>query len=160
MRKLIYAVTLFFVLLMQSTLLTEYRPLGVIPDLLMIVVVCSALLNGAKFGLQLGVTAGILQDLMIGNFGIHLILKVIVGYLVGSIEGNVFKKRVVVPVVVVFLTTFLHEYLFLLLSEQLIFSISFFGALKTTIFPLAIINALFTLLIYPVLYWVEKKWPS
>ena len=157
MRKIIYGVTLFFLLLIQSTLLTEYRPLGVIPDLLLVVVISSALLNGSKFGLQLGATAGILQDLLIGNFGIHLILKIIVGYLIGNIEGSIFKRRVLVPVIIVFFTTILHEYLFLLLSEQLIFSISFFGALKTTIFPLALINALFTLFIYPSLYWVEKK---
>lgn len=157
MRKFIYAVILFFVLLMQSTLLTEYRPLGVIPDLLMIVVISSALLNGSKFGALLGISAGILQDLLIGNFGTHLVLKIVVGYLVGIIEGKVFKAKVLVPVLVVFLMTFVHEYLFLLLSEKLIFSISFFDALKTTIFPLALINAIFTLLIYPLLYLVEKK---
>ncbi len=157
MRKLIYAGILFIALLMQSTLLIHYQPLGVIPDLLMIVVICGALLKGSKFGIQLGLTAGFLQDIILGGFGTNIVIKIFVGYLVGNLEGKIFKQQVLIPVLVVFVMTFVHEFLFLLLSEQLIFSISPLWALQTVILPLAVVNAIFTLVIYPVLHVLERR---
>ncbi|AZR73286.1 rod shape-determining protein MreD [Anoxybacter fermentans] len=157
MRKLIYFGILLFILLIQSTLLIQYQPFGVIPDLLLILVVSGALLRGSKFGVQLGFTAGILLDLILGSFGTNIIIKVFVGYLVGTLEGKVFKQQILIPILVVFLITFVHEFIFLFLSEQLIFSIPFVWALKAKIFPLALVNSLFTILIYPGIYLLERK---
>ena len=157
MRKVTYGLIILFALLMQSTLLIYYRPLGVIPDLLMILVICGAILKGSKFGAKLGLVVGLLHDLTIGGFGTMIIIKVFIGYLVGTLERKVFKKQLVVPILVVFVMTFFHEFIFLLLTEHLIFSIPPLWAVKTKILPLAIINVIFTIPIYISLYLVEKR---
>lgn len=157
MRKLIYGGILLLALLIQSTLLVQYQPFGIIPDLLLIIVISGALLRGSLFGIQLGLAAGILQDLLIGDFGTNLVIKILIGYLVGTIEGKVFKEQMMVPLVVAFFMTFFHEFLFLLLSEQLLFTVSPLWALKTKIYPLALMNTFLMVPIYPVLVWLERK---
>ncbi|MCK4259374.1 MAG: rod shape-determining protein MreD [Halanaerobiales bacterium] len=148
---------MLFAIVLQSTFFILVRPLGVIPDLLMIVVICGALLRGSLFGIQLGLGAGILLDLLLGNFGVNTLLKIIVGYLAGLLEGKIFKNHIIIPMMIVFIMTFVHEFLFLFLSEQLIFSISPLWALKAKIFPLAITNLVCIIPIYPSLYLLEKK---
>lgn len=157
MRKLIYGGVLLLTLLIQSTLMVQFQPFGIIPDLLLIIVISGALLRGSLFGIQLGLVAGILQDLLIGNFGISLIVKVLIGYLVGNIEGKVFKEHMLVPILVIFSMTFVHEFAFLLLSEQLLFTVSPIWALQTKILPLALVNTFLLVPIYPILVRIERK---
>lgn len=157
MRTLIYTGILFFAAIIQSTLMVYFRPFGVIPDLLLIIVVSGSLLKGSKFGVKLGAAAGILQDILIGFFGVNTVIKFLAGFLAGNMEGKVVKKRLVVPVISIFFVTIVHEMLFLFLSEQLVFSIPLLWALRVKILPLALINALLIIAIYPCLHYLEKK---
>lgn len=157
MRKLIYSGILLLALIIESTVFVHYRLFHVIPDLLTVLIISGALLRGSLFGIQLGVAAGVIQDLLVGGFGTNIIINIFVSYLAGTLENKIVKEQMVVAVVVVFFLTMMRETLYLLLSEQLIFSIPFLWAVKTKIFPLALANAILIIPVYWLLYRLEKK---
>ena len=69
--------------LFQSTLL-EILPLRIKPDLVLILVVFFSLLNGRRPGLIMGITTGLLQDLLRGRLlGMNLLALALVGWVVG-----------------------------------------------------------------------------
>lgn len=157
MRKLIYFGILLLTLIIEATFFVQNRPFGVIPDLLLIVVICGALLRGSMFGIQLGIAAGVIQDILVGSFGISIIINIFVAYLVGTLEDKVVKEQILVPIFVVFFMTFVYNILYMFLSENLVFAISFFWALKVKIFPLAVSNSLLSIPIYFALHRLERK---
>lgn len=157
MRRLIYCVALLVAFIIESTIFVQYQPFGIVPDLLMIIVICGALIKGSRYGMELGLYAGVVQDLLIGNFGVSIIINVFIAYIVGTLENKIVKEQLLVPVIVTFFITIAHEILYLFLSEQLIFSIPILWALKMKIFPLAAVNALLIIPIYFCFFKLERK---
>ncbi|MDI3547791.1 MAG: rod shape-determining protein MreD [Halanaerobiales bacterium] len=126
---------------------------GVKPDLLLIIAVTAGLLRGIKFGTGIGFLAGAFQDLFLGGiFGVLTIVKMVTGGGSGLIEGNFFKENYLFPSVIIFLATFTHEFLKILLSERLLFNINIMLALKEYILPEAILNSLLGIIVYYLLY--------
>ena len=68
-------------------------------DLLLLIVVSTGLLYGKEAGIGVGILAGLLQDLAVGNIlGLNLIMKMLIGFLAGMIEQKVFKDHILLPI--------------------------------------------------------------
>lgn len=112
----VLALLLAGALLFQATLLELIR-FYIKPDLILILVIFFALINGARPGVMFGAAAGLLQDLVFGRFlGINLIALSITALVVGHLENKVFKENLLVPILVVFLGSFFHAGLMLALQ--------------------------------------------
>lgn len=156
-RTIIYSLSIVVSLILEAGIFVQYRPYGVIPDLLLIIFICGALTRGSLFGVKVGITVGIIQDLLVGNFGVSILINIFIAYLVGVLEGKVVKEQILVPIFITFFATFVHELLYLFLSERLILSIPLLWALRAKILPLAFVNALCVIPYYYVLYRLERK---
>jgi rod shape-determining protein MreD len=131
---------------------------GLIPDLLLITVVCLAFLWGEKKAIVLGLICGFLQDLFYGPaIGFFTFAKILAAYFSGVSSREIYKDQIVGPLLTVFLATFIHEFVvFFLLWLTGWSKFSFFYALDQVFLPRALYHLALTLLIYPLLYRAEK----
>lgn len=117
MRYFILFLLPFIALFLQTTIFRAYPLQGVIPDMILILVVFHALFNGASKGTVYGVLCGLLEDLYVGRFiGMNALSKGITAYVVGRLQGNVFKENVLVGVISVLGATLLNYLLIFILS--------------------------------------------
>jgi len=100
MRYFIQIILPFLAIFLQTTLFRSYTLFGSIPDVLLILVIFYALFNGARKGTTYGVLCGLLEDLYVGHFiGINAIGKGITAYVIGRLQGNVFKENPAVGII-------------------------------------------------------------
>ena len=84
-------------LIIQSTFISVL-PLKIKPDLVLVMVVLYALLNGARGGLMAGAFMGLLQDLLRGRlFGMNLLALALTAWAVGWLENKIYKDNLLVP---------------------------------------------------------------
>ncbi len=149
----LYFLTVACVLILQLTVFSFYPIAGVKPDLLLVLVINTALLAGPRIALATGFCLGMLQDLFLGGmFAVYTIVNTVLGGFIGFAEGHFYKKNVLIPPLVVFISTLIHEFLTILLSKELIFNVNYLHVLKSLILPTAIYNAILGLILYIILY--------
>lgn len=91
---------------LQSTIFSSYSIKGTVPDLVLIFVAFFALINGAEKGTAYGFLCGLLEDLVWGRFiGMNALAKALTAYILGKLQGNVFKENLLVGVVAVLVAT-------------------------------------------------------
>ncbi|MBO5429292.1 MAG: rod shape-determining protein MreD, partial [Peptococcaceae bacterium] len=80
------------------------------PDFVLILVVFYALFHGPVQGGILGVVFGLMEDLMTGRFiGLNAICKGLTGFVIGILSERLYKNNFTIPVLTVFLSTFLQS---------------------------------------------------
>lgn len=110
-RMLAVAALLVVALALQSTLLAQATILGVIPQVVLVVVVCLAYLDGERVGVVTGFSAGLLQDLMPfpAVIGLTALVYTLVAYGVGILRQYAPSESVWTPVLVVALASAVAE---------------------------------------------------
>ncbi|HHU93103.1 MAG TPA: rod shape-determining protein MreD [Halanaerobiaceae bacterium] len=158
MKKFIVNLVLLLLALILQILLPPAKQVfaGVKPDFLLITAVIIGLYWGVYEGMTYAFLAGLFQGVFLGSSSlIYIVVKTLSGGIAGYLERLYFKERYFFPPVIIFLLTFLHDSLVILLSETMLFSLNYFQALKLIILPTAILNALISLLLY---YLYHRYW--
>lgn len=103
---------------LQSTLLTKVTLLGVVPQMLFVVVVSLAFLEGESVGVAAGFFGGVVLDFLIPEAitGLTAFVYIIVCYSVGGIRYYLPAQSVWTPVFVVAVASTLAEFGYALLS--------------------------------------------
>ncbi len=114
-RSLLIVLSFFIALTLQTTILPLLQVGGAMPDLLLILVVFTALFSDSNTGGAVGFTVGFLQDLIITRYlGLYALSGFLTGYIVGTIQGKFFKENPIVPVLLVFFSTFFYNAVYIL----------------------------------------------
>lgn len=117
MRYLVLILLPFISVFLQTTVFSFFSIKGAIPDLVLIFVVFFALLNGSKNAGIYGFLCGLLEDLYIGRFiGINALSKGITAYIIGLLEGRVFKENLFVGIISIVIGTCINSLCLLILS--------------------------------------------
>lgn len=157
-----YLVIIFLVviiLLIQGSFLTFFLDGGMIPDLLLIFVVCLAFLWEERRGVVIGLVAGFIQDIMFGPaLGFFALSKMTVAFLAGTTSREIYKDQVIGPMITVFMATFVHEMMVYFLTA-LYWGVQFpfVLAVERLFLPQAVYHLLLTLFIYPLIYRAEQR---
>jgi rod shape-determining protein MreD len=96
----------------QSTVLSYATILGVIPQLVLVVVMCLAFTDGSRVGLVCGFFAGLLQDLQLPEgsiIGLYALVYTLVGFLAGQLNEYSQSESVWTPVLTVAAATAVVE---------------------------------------------------
>lgn len=111
-RIIVFGLLFFISVILQSTIFHFLKIGGVKPDLILIIVILSAVMKGKKTGAGLGFAYGLMEDLLVGRYiGLQALTKMLTGYFIGFLERKIFSDNVLVPVVVGALGTFIHNLL-------------------------------------------------
>ena len=102
-------VLLFFAVVVQVTIFGTIGVLGGSPDLVLVILVAIALLNGAVFGAISGFWAGLLLDVsLLGTLGFTSLLLTLAGFWVGRYGETTGRGRAHAPLVSVAVVTMLY----------------------------------------------------
>jgi rod shape-determining protein MreD len=138
MRFVSIALAFIVSLILQTTILPFLRLGGVIPDLLLVLVIFTAIFYGSLAGGVVGLTAGLMQDLLGGHYlGLGALSGFVVGYLMGGLERRVNIDNVLVTFSLVLAGSFVAGVVYSLgqgildssLSIRLLWRLSASGAL-------------------------------
>lgn len=101
-RILLVVTGLLTALLLQTTVLARLSFLKVRPDLVLVVVVCFALIDGPGVGMVTGFCAGLLSDLLSDHvLGLSALVLCVVGYAAGMIRSYLDRLATTTPMLFV-----------------------------------------------------------
>jgi rod shape-determining protein MreD len=105
----------FVALILQTTILPILQVDGMIPDLLLVLIIFFALFTGSFWGVVIALTVGLVEDLVGARYlGLSALAGFLIAYLVGYLEGMVYKDNFLLPLLLVFAGTYLFNSIFLL----------------------------------------------
>jgi rod shape-determining protein MreD len=139
-------------ILLQSTVFSQLRLLGVRPELLYLVTILIALQEGPNEGAIVGFTCGLAQDMLLDQpMGITALTLTLLGYAVGMARQYIVSPSPLVPTIVVAISTALgvafYEIVTFLLGQ---FEAGFAYAVKVALLT-ALYNAVLTPILAPLL---------
>ncbi len=135
--------------LLQSTVFSQLRLLGVRPELLFLVTIILAMLEGPAEGAVVGFVAGLTQDMLLNQpKGITALTLTLLGYAVGMSRQFISSPSPLVPTIVVAIATAIGMAFYEVVSFLL-------GTLDVTTayaVKVALLTALYNAVLTPILY--------
>ncbi len=151
-RVLVTIVVIVTALLLQSTLFWNLKLLGVRPELMYLITIVIAILEGPNEGAITGFAAGLAQDFLLNQpKGITALTLTLVGYAAGLARQYIVSPSPLLPMILVGVGTaagiaFYQVVAFLLGQLEETFSY----AIRVTLLT-ALYNAILTPIVYPLL---------
>ncbi len=147
-RVLALAAIIITAVLLQSTVFSQLRLLGVRPELLYLVTILVALQEGPNEGAIVGFTAGLAQDMLQDQpKGITALTLTLLGYTVGMARQYIVSPSPLVPTIVVAIATALGVAFY----EIVTFLLGQFEASITYAVKVALLTALYNAVLTPIL---------
>jgi rod shape-determining protein MreD len=147
-RVLALAAVIITAVLLQSTVFSQLRLLGVRPELLYLVTILIALQEGPNEGALVGFTAGLAQDMLLDQpKGITALTLTLLGYTVGMARQYIVSPSPLVPTIVVAIATALGVAFY----EIVTFLLGQFEASITYAVKVALLTALYNAVLTPIL---------
>lgn len=132
-RKGVILILIWICFILQSTVFKLQTFTNVSPNLLLMMTVSIAFMQGKKEGLLTGFVSGLLIDVFFGTIlGIYSLLYMLTGFAAGSFAQIYFDEDVTIPVALVTVADFILNFLIIL--------------------PEMIFTAVMTLIFYRVIY--------
>ncbi|MEQ8153764.1 MAG: rod shape-determining protein MreD [Clostridiaceae bacterium] len=142
---------LFFTL--DNAVLPVFHISGSWGSLLFTFAICYSILGGAWEAVFIGAYSGILQDVFFANaFGVNSLINLILCLLASAVGKNIFRNRRTIPVITVFLATFMKYmlvYVILLILKADMY--------LSGIMLVSLINAVFAFIFYKKIYKFTEK---
>jgi rod shape-determining protein MreD len=146
------ALALLVAVVLQIAVAPQLAVFGVVPNVIFLVVVTLALVEGPVAGSVAGFIGGLLFDLLGASVvGPYALVFTIVGYAAGLLQANMFAESWLLPVSVVFVAGLAAEIAYGLVAVVLDVGTPFWYALGRIMLPGAVYNTALAVLLYPVL---------
>jgi rod shape-determining protein MreD len=158
-RVVAVAVTMLVAVALQSTLLAQLTILGVIPQLVLVVLVSFAYVDGERVGIVTGFFAGLLVDLLSPQsiMGLHALVYTMIGFLVGRLRQYMPGESVWVPLLTVAAATAIAEASYAVLSIIMGQTWVSFAVTARIISLVVLYNTLLTPLAFPIVRKVANR---
>jgi rod shape-determining protein MreD len=142
------AALLFFVVVVQLSIMANVEILGGHPNLLLVTLVCVALLRGAIFGAVAGFCVGLLADTgVFGTLGFTALLLTLAGYWTGRYGETTGRDRAHAPLLSIAVITVLYQIAALVLRFMLGQNAPG-GEIFAGLLPTVILNLILTVPVY------------
>ncbi|MBQ2936907.1 MAG: rod shape-determining protein MreD [Lachnospiraceae bacterium] len=159
MRRLVISAALVILcFVLQSTVFKELAFGGIVPNLMIVLTASYGFMRGEKSGLIVGFFCGLLADIFFGGLlGLYAMIYMYIGYLNGKFNRVFYPDDIRLPLVLILISDFVYgiiSYMTLfLLRGRFHFSYYF----SNIILPEMVYTILITLLLYPIILWINKK---
>jgi len=152
-RKGVILILIWICFILQSTVFKLQTFTNVSPNLLLMMTVSIAFMQGKKEGLLTGFVSGLLIDVFFGTIlGIYSLLYMLTGFAAGSFAQIYFDEDVTIPVALVTVADFILNFLIYVVGFLLRGRTAFPTYLLQIILPEMIFTAVMTLIFYRVIY--------
>lgn len=159
MRYVTVGVVFFICAIIQTNIIGYIDVLNIKPNLFIVLIASFALLNGAFEGAVIGLIAGFIQDIILGNsVGGYTLLGMYLGIAVGALNKRFVKDNLFVAIPFVFLATIVYEAVFYFFATFLFGQTDIIYAISKIIFPEALYNAIAAILFFPIVKLINKPY--
>lgn len=156
-RRIIIFFMVLIAFILQSTVFKHLSIAATSPNLLLILAVSFGLMCGKGIGMYTGFLCGMIIDLFYGSpFGLNALIYMWVGYLNGFLYKVFFDEDIKVPLVLVTISDFAYGCAIYIIGFLLRGRLNFGGYLVSVIIPEAVYTVVITLLIYRLLYRINR----
>lgn len=154
-------ITAFLILLCFLLQCTVFRFLafgGIVPNLMIVLTASFGFMRGEKTGLLIGFFCGILVDIFFASvIGFYALLYMYIGYMNGKFAAVFYPQDIKLPVALILCSDFFYGIicyviLFLLRSR---FDVMYY--LVHIILPEIVYTIVVTLLLYPLILWINTR---
>ncbi len=143
---------------LQSVWLEDTRILGGRPDLVLLLAVTWAIIQGANAGATWGFVGGIFCDLLSGgSFGMWTLTLTTVGFIAGHPWVQALGPTVIRLALMSALGTLIGHALLLALMALLGYPVDVGRAVQTVAGPAALLNLLLSPFVFTVLVWIHRR---
>lgn len=151
-RPLLLAAVILTALILQTTVFSDVNLLGASPELMYLLTICFAVLEGPASGAVTGFAGGMAQDFLLDSpKGITALTLTLLGYAVGMARQYIVSPSPVLPVFLVAVGTFggvvFHGIVLFLLGQL---GIGWLYLFRVALLS-AVYNAILTPLLFPLL---------
>ncbi len=141
----------------QTSLLTFLDYNGVSANLMLPLIVSTALLRGHYFGVAMGFCVGILQDLTTGDFfGCATFAYMTIGLIFGKFSERVVKDQFLVPLLVAPIAAAIYFFITTGFIHALGYPIDIANLIHTLLVPLIFYQIIFSLIVHKIVYDFDK----
>jgi rod shape-determining protein MreD len=148
-RTVAIVVVVITALLLQSTIFADLRLLGVRPELLFLVTIVLALLEGPNEGAIVGFASGLAQDFLLNEpKGITALTLTLLGYGVGMARQFIVSPSPLLPTAIVFVGTAAG----IAFQEVVSFLLGTFNHPVTYAVKVALLSAAYNAVLTPIVY--------
>lgn len=157
-RALTTSLALVAAIVLQVALAPQIAVFGVVPNLVFLVVVTLALLEGPVTGCVAGFVGGLLFDLLGASVvGPYALVFCVAGYVAGLLQANMFAEGWLLPVSVVLIAGVGAEITYGVIMSVLDIGLPFWSALVRIMLPGAVYNTALAVLLYPLMTRVLRR---
>ena len=157
-RKLAYILVILFCFILQTTVFQRLAIGSIVPNLLLIATVSFGFMRGKITGIWAGFLCGILKDIFYGNLlGFYALIYLCIGYGAGCCTKIFYDEEIRVP-------------MFLVTAGDIIYGLAVYGFqfllrgrtdilfyIRRIIIPEAIYTIVITLVLYPLLLYINRR---
>lgn len=140
---------LFCLALLQTTVMPRITVLGVHPDFVLMVITSWSLLRGSEEGMLWALVGGVVMDLFSGApFGVCTLSLLVVSFLSGLGQRNVFRFDLLTPILAIPLVTLVYQLIILGLLFVFGWRADWKVSLNQVVFPSMLVNTMGMPIVY------------
>lgn len=152
------AVLIILCFILQSTVFKGIAFGGIVPNLMIVLTASFGFMRGEKTGLIFGFFCGLLADIFFGEvIGLYAMIYMYIGYGNGKFNRIFYPEDIKLPLALILVSDFVYGllcYIILFLMRGR-FHISYY--FMHIILPEMVYTILVTLILYPLVLWLNKK---
>jgi rod shape-determining protein MreD len=146
------------VAILQTAVAPAFTFFGTRPDFMLVVVVGWGVLRGVEEGLIWGAIGGMALDLLSGSpFGVFTFSLILVSFLTGLGEINVFRANILLPGMAIVVATVIYNLLVLVMLQIMGRPVTWNPDLIRVIAPAAVLNVICLTILYGPLRWLHRR---
>lgn len=154
-----FFIVLFF--LIQTTLLRYARIYGVVPNILIVFTIVTAIIRNNTEGAVVGFFTGLCVDMQFGRIvGFHALLGFFLGIAAGTISKRVYRENLMIVVFFTFVYSIAYESIVFALSNIMNANIQIIYAFTRVILPEALYNCVVSILLFPLIVKAGKRFDA
>ena len=152
-----WAVFVLVLYVLQSSLFPMVSYNGISPNFMLLLTMSVAFLLGHRYGVFMGFSAGLLQDLATGSFfGCAIFSYMLIGLLCGKFSDQIFKDEFILPIMSSFFTTLMHYFIMVIFIYLLDYHLNLQWSLQYTLIPMRCYQFVFAYPIHKLVFAFDK----
>lgn len=157
-RFLVSIVLIILCFLLQSTVFKALNFGGISPNLTIVLTASFGFMRGEKTGLIFGFFCGLLSDIFFGSvLGLYAMIYMYIGYMNGKFNRVFFPEDIKLPLALIIGSDFSFGLLCYVILFLMRGRFHFTYYLIHIIMPEVVYTILVTLILYPIVLWVNQK---
>ena len=157
-RIAVTAVIILAAYLLQCSVFPALEIGGIKPNLMLIITASFGFMRGPREGMFVGIASGLLIDIQSGDMiGFYALIYLVAGYLNGLFEQIYFDEDIKLPLFLIAASDLVYGFAVYFLTFLLRSDFNFLYYLNRIIVPEAIYTIAVTLIIYPLLLFINHK---